>query len=64
MKKGMIDSALISSLFFATDFAGAEMASGGGDDERYERGENVMSAVGVGNGSMIVIKIGMKACSV
>ena len=30
---------LLSSLFLVSTFAGAGVASGAGDDERYERGE-------------------------
>ena len=37
MKKYMI--VLLSSLFFVATFAGAGIASGDGDDERYKRGE-------------------------
>ena len=38
MKKYMI--VLLSSLFFVSTFTGAGMASGDGDDERYERHES------------------------
>ncbi|MDU9048958.1 MAG: hypothetical protein Q3M30_08900 [Candidatus Electrothrix sp. Rat3] len=36
MKKGMV---IFGALFFVATFTGAGMASGDGDDERYERGE-------------------------